>query len=339
MQNDQYSQSPEGSIPFSDLISALLDNSIPLAARFLYRLSGLEGDELQQFIDTWPKIHPNRRRTLIEDLEDLSDSNTLVLFTSVFTTALDDIDPQVRATALRALWDSQESNLIPKFLDMLDNDIDINVRAQAASGLGIYIYMGEIEEIPAESLNKIVNKLLQLMDDPQNDIRIRQKALAALGFSNHPSVQTLIEDSYESGDEEWMQYALLAMERSAEKQWFPLVISCLNHENDLIRLAAVSAAGELEIGDAIPSLIDMLQEQNNEIRIAAAWALSQIGGEEAQEALELLLEQTDDSDEMDQLENALDNLLFNQDFLDFDLFDFSEDDSEDLFSNHSDSED
>ena len=332
MNSQSHSRSSEGAIPFSDLISALLDNSTPLSPRYLYRLSGLEGNELEQLSQTWSEISLARRRALIEDLEDLSDSNTLVVFTSVFTIALDDIDPQIRITALRALWDSEETSLIPNYLKILANDADIEVRAQAASGLGIYIYLGEIEEIPAESLERIVHILLQLVDDPQIDKRIRQKALASLGFSSAPRVPALIEESYELGDEEWLQYTLLAMERSLDKQWFPHVISCLNHDNDLIRLAAISAAGELEISDSIPHLIDMLQDQNDEIRIAAAWALSQIGAEEAQESLELLIDQTDDPDELNHLENAMENLLFNQDMIDFNLFDFDENDLDDRFS-------
>jgi hypothetical protein len=49
--------------------------------------------------------------------------------------------------------------------------------------------------------------------------------------------------------------------------------------------------------------------------------LSQIGGEGVQDILEELYEDTDDEEELDYLEAALDNLAFTQDLEPFTLFD------------------
>jgi hypothetical protein len=63
--------------------------------------------------------------------------------------------------------------------------------------------------------------------------------------------------------------------------------------------------------------------------MAAAWSLSEIGGSDAEEAIEVILEQSEDEEEIDLLESALENLSFNEDLADFTLFDFSDDDFED----------
>jgi hypothetical protein len=67
----------------------------------------------------------------------------------------------------------------------------------------------------------------------------------------------------------------------------------------------------------------------------AIWGLSQIGGEGVRHALENLLEMTDDEDEVDFIEQALDNLSFNEDLELFELMDLEDVDeeivSEDLF--------
>lgn len=331
MNNSINGDSPQkDTIDFSELIKALLDNSKPFAPRYLYRLSGLESNEAEQFYSTWPKVDVARRRALLEDLENLEETNTLVSFKRVFENALDDDDAQVRISAIRSLWEHDDSALITKFLDLLENDPDPSVQAQAASGLGKYVWLGELDEISSRSLNKIIDKLLAVMADMENPPAIRSQALASLGYASHPKVAPLIEDAYENGDEEWLRCALIAMERSANEQWAPQVINNLYHDENKVRLAAINAAGELEINDAVPMLIEMLQDNEEEIRWTAAWALSKIGGDEVQEALENALGETEDEEEMEVLENALDNLAIFDDSIDFNLLDFSEEDLEDM---------
>jgi HEAT repeat protein len=78
----------------------------------------------------------------------------------------------------------------------------------------------------------------------------------------------------------------------------------------------------------------MLSDPDENVRAAAIWSLSQIGGDEVGDRLEALLEETEDEDEADLLEQALENLEFSEEFnlaiLDFegseDLDELDEDD-------------
>jgi len=94
----------------------------------------------------------------------------------------------------------------------------------------------------------------------------------------------------------------------------------------LIRLEAARAAGELEIKRAGPMLIEMLNDPDNDVRAAVIWSLSQIGGQGVAEALGDFMDENEDEEEVALLEEALDNLAFNEGFGSFDLFDFDEDD-------------
>jgi len=55
-----------------------------------------------------------------------------------------------------------------------------------------------------------------------------------------------------------------------------------------------------------------LDDPDENARQASIWSLSQIGGDGVQEALETLYNETDDEDELELLESALDNLTFTQ---------------------------
>lgn len=329
MEEAQLNGQPD--VSFDDVVLALRDEEHPFPARYLYRLSALEGEELGLISRVWHGLSAQRRLGLLEDLETLAESNTVLQFDAVNRIALDDEDPRVRVTAIRSLWPSEQVGLIPPLLELLENDESNEVRAQAAAALGRFVYLGEVGKVPAGTLKKIEERLLGLVDGDA-DLLIRRRALESLGFSSRPEVPELIEHGYEDNNEEWAASALYAMGRSADDRWAPLVIDRLKDSNVELSREAARAAGELELSDALPALVDLLQEEDSELRLAAAWALSQIGGEGAQDALEEALERTEDEDEIDLIEDALENLTLTHEMSDLSILDFSPEDLEDLIS-------
>lgn len=330
MSDSPQAKSPEGAeINFDELISALLDDETPLPPRYLYRLSDIEGSELEGFTQTWPQISRQRRQALLEDLEELAETNTTLSFDNICKVVLSDPDPTLVKIAIRALWEAEDISLIDTFAEILDSDQDDETRAQAAAGLGNFLYLVEIDKIPSKKKDNIEDNLLAAFDSQIAPI-IRRRALESLGYSGNKRIPSLIEEAYEFGDEEWAASALLAMGRSADEQWHPFVLDKLDHSNNQIRIEAVRAAGELEIPQAVPQLLALLADYDEDIRMAAVWALSEIGADEAQDAFENLLEQTEDQAEIDLIEEALQNLAFNQELADFNLFDFSPEDFEDM---------
>lgn len=294
-------------IDFGEVIKALEDESTPFPPRYLYQLSDLAGQELNRFQECWQHLSAQRKQSLLEDMEELADSNLALSFQSICINSLDDPEPQVRVIALRSLWGHEAFQIIDKALSLLDSDPAESVQAQAAAALGEFVYLGEIEELSRSRLEKITDQLLAAYDS-QPSPAVRRRVLESLGFSGHARIPTLIADGYDYGDEDWVVSALVAMGRSADDQWQPHIVDKLTHDNNQIRLEAARAAGELSISDAAPHLIDLLSDQDEEVRLAAAWSLSEIGGMDAREAIEALLEQTTDDEEIDILENTLENL-------------------------------
>ncbi len=60
------------------------------------------------------------------------------------------------------------------------------------------------------------------------------------------------------------------------------------------RLEAIKTSGELELEEAIPSLLYILESETDEVRMAGAWALSEIGGDQARDGIENLIAKTED---------------------------------------------
>ncbi len=248
---------------------------------------------------------------MLQDVESLGAENTLLDFFSLCKIALQDTDPAVRLPAVRILWEYEYKGIIVLFLNLLNNETIPEVRAAAASGLGRFIYAGEIDKLPAAKLEEIENRLFDLFsyDDDQN---VRLAALESLGYSSREEVAPLIHEAFGSTDNKWKKSALLAMGRSANQEWQPEILTMLKSKYMTLRLEAARAAGELELRDAVSFILEILEDADDELRTVCIWSLSQIGGEEASEKLDQIYEETEDEDELEFIESALENLSFTE---------------------------
>jgi len=307
---------------FKSVLDALQNQEKPFPPIFLHSFSDLDPTSLNSLKNIWSKIPLARRQTLLEDLEELSDADTLTSFEEIGRLAITDEDAKVRMLAIRLLWDVQDHKLVPFLIRMMEKDPDFEVRASAASALGIYVYLGEIEEIPTSLLTSIENSLLKVVTGNDKEL-VRRRALESIGFSSRLEVPDLIRNAYNQPQPEWIESSLFAMGRSADKVWEPEVLRQLENSRDSIRVEAIQAAGELEIQAARLSLLQSLGDEpdNPDIWNAAVWSLSQIGGEDVRVTLEKLVEDSEDPEEIDYLEEALDNLTFTEDMALYDLLD------------------
>lgn len=317
--------SEKKNIPIQQVLTALLDDQHVFPPAYLHHFSDLEGRDLEAVRSVWPQASARRRFTLLEDLEDLSEADTLVSFTAIARLALEDVDARVRTVAIRMLWEADDISLADVFLRMLEQDESAEVRAAAASALGVFVYEGELEEIPQDIFHRVESRLIAVVNSQEEDL-VRRRALESLGYSSHSEVPALIRNAFTSGSTDWSASALFAMGRSADSSWEPDVIRMLQSPKADIQLEAVRAAGALGIARSRRILLDLLEEeaQDSEIREAVIWSLSQIGGDEVRETLEELLENTDDDEEAEILEDALDNLSFTEDSGLYGFFDFDQ---------------
>jgi HEAT repeat protein len=121
---------------------------------------------------------------------------------------------------------------------MLKNDPDVNVRAEVAAVLNLFVDLGELEEISEEVYGEIQAALLESAKGA-DETRVRRHALESLGYSaNNPDVAELIESAFDRDGVDWKVSALVAMGRSADDRWEDRVLRSMLDENDDIRKAA-----------------------------------------------------------------------------------------------------
>ena len=320
----------DGLIPFQKVLDALLNESKDISRRYLTEFSDIDPASLKLLQETWPRVGLKRKLLLLDRLNTLANEDTLVCFDDLGRALLTDDEPQVRIRAMRLLVECEDTKLVPLYITLLTKDSDATVRAEAATMLGIFVQLGEFENIPGDVHHQIEDVLLEVLNG-EDEAFVRRRALEALGFSSRAEVPVLIESAFNRQDPDWQASAIFAMGRSNDERWVDKVLRSMVSDDSHIRLAAVQASGELGLAAARPLLLNLLEEESDEaIAGAAIWSLSQIGGEDVRLYLQNLLDNVEDDDQTAFLEEALDNLAFTDDMASFDLLAFDADDLDKL---------
>jgi len=315
-------------VPFQTVIKALLDDEKPFPTRYLYQLSDLSPEDLALLTRTWDSVSLARRQALMEDIRDFNEDDFLMNYYDIGVLALGDPDPQVRILGVLTLSEYEDEDLVELLIRLAEKDPQVDVRAVATAALGRLVYLGEVEELTATALEQIENCLIQIHQG-QDAKQVRLIALESLGFSSRDEVDQLIQLAFQSNETDWLASSLIAMGRSYNQAWNPSVVSMLGDKRNIVREEAVRAAGELEITEASDLIKGLLQDNEESIRQAAIWSLSQIGGENVRDLLEQLLEVVEDEDEIELIEGALENLDMTEGFSGLAIFDLDDFDDED----------
>jgi hypothetical protein len=299
----------ESTVSIGELMQSLKDEEgISVAA--LYGLSDLNPEELSLFCQGWNEFNDERKRVMIRHLADISEENFQVDFSGVFAFCLGDHLPAVRVAALDGLWDTERVALIDPIVELMVADPETDVRTLATATIGHFILLAEWNQIPRRSVRRAVDVLLSLLDSDTTPTPVRRAALESLSPSSHERVASLVEEAYDSGDQDLQISAIYAMGRTVDKRWLPIVLDEMASSTEEMRLEAARAAGHIGSSDAVSELADLVTDQDLEVRLAAIVALGQIGGGTATRILEEMDGDPDFVDVQSAIEEALEEMAW-----------------------------
>lgn len=307
----------ENRISFAEVLARLFADG-PLPLELLYRLSDMLPADEASFWDGWTAIADERRRVIVQHLADISEENFIVDFEPIFTRAIQDTHAPVRVAALDGVWDSSNVKLVRPIIRLLQTDEDEAVRAAAASALAHYVLLAEWGQFAAHISAPIVEALLAEYEKPETAVAVKRSALEALGAANHPRVQSLIEEAYESTQLDMQLSAVFAMGNSADPRWLPTIMGEMENPAAEMRAEAARAAGNIGGSDTVNALANLLGDEDMAVTVAAVEALGQIGSDQVSEILSGLLEDSDFEDIHDVIEDVLEEMALLSGDLDFD---------------------
>ena len=278
-------------LPIEENIADLVNREKPLLHSQLSELSNLSSEEMALLKHHWPRIDTNRRRQIVHRLVELAEDNLELNFDSVFKHCLSDGSKEVRWKAIEGLWENEEASLISPLIELLKLDNSEQVQAAAATALGKFAMLAEHGKLRSCHISNIQEALLPAINDEGKPVEVRRRALEATAPLSLPQVKTAIMKAYQSQVPGLKISAIYAMGKNCDSGWLPLLTKELASIDAEICYEAAGACGELEEEEAVPHLIELVNNPDSDIQTAAVQALGKIGGTGAKECLEHCLKQ------------------------------------------------
>jgi HEAT repeat protein len=310
--------------PVEQTIAKLVNPDKALADSWLTDLSSLSSAELAKLEKAWPEVEAKRRGQVMHRLIELAEDNFELDFDNIFKGRLKDDDAVVRSKAIEGLWENEEASLIEPLIDLLEKDSSEEVQAAAATALGKFALLAELQKLRPNYKDRISRSLLAVINDQAKPAEVKRRALEAAAPLTLSQMKKAIAQAYQSGDNKLKIGAIFAMGKSGNPSWLPILLKELSSPDAEVRYEAAGACGELGEEEAASYLCDIVNDADVDVRLAAIQALGKIGGPEAKGCLEKCLNHPDEAIQKT-AEEALSQLEAEEDPLFSEIENFGED--------------
>ena len=159
--------------PNEPTLDHLTNSGEPLVSSTLADLSNLIPEEMKLFEQAWVVIEPERQRQIMYWLVELAEDDVKLDFDCIFKSCLNDQDAEVRSKAIEGLCESEDTSLIKPLINLLEQDSSEKVQAAAATALGKFVMLVELEKLRSSYKFKIEHVLLSVTNDRSRPIEVR----------------------------------------------------------------------------------------------------------------------------------------------------------------------
>ncbi len=276
----------------------------------VYGLSDLSEFELNRLAPVWAGLPATYKHRILKQLLETSEAVFELDFGAFAHMNLTDKSSLVRSAAIELLWSDESLATMRQLMDLARADSSHDVRAQAFSGLGRFVLLGEYGDIPPKDAREAQELALIAVKDHNVPIEIRCRALEAIANSSHPEAAALIREAYDDGAHSLKVSAIYAMGRTCDKIWRDTVLEELESGDNQIVYESVQACGALQLEESVQLIGGLIAGDDREIQLMAIWALGEIGGRRAFEILCDLEETVEDREIQEAVEEAVDAASF-----------------------------
>lgn len=217
-------------------------------------------DRVAALVGAMDDAEPEVRETVIRALAELQDTAAV---RALMRALREDSDSEVRRSAAWALGEVEDARAIPALGEAMRQDDVPEVRMMAAWALG------EIEDARAiEALGAGVG---------DSDVRVRQASIRALAEIESPDAIESLTPALNDGDVEVRKLAVRALGEIEDARAVPALSDALASDTEPeVRVGAARALGEIEHRAAVDALASALSDSDARVRGMAVWALGEI---------------------------------------------------------------
>jgi HEAT repeat protein len=255
-------------------------------------LSNLVLTDLDAVKEAWSALPIARRLEVLQQLSAAERKSARFDFNAIYEFATTDSEPSVRQLAVESIVSENGASPLATVSKLATSDSDPHVQEAALRCLGPFALMAELGELDATAPDRLRSLLLGVLTNPKSALGARREALSAVGYLDNDAVSLQIRKGF--FDDDLRNSAIQAMGHTANPDWIPMLLSETVNLDETVRQAIAYAAGDIADEQAAEGVAELVDDPATGVRLAAIWALGQIGGDEARETLIYALEDDDD---------------------------------------------
>lgn len=275
----------------------------------LRHLAYARPSDLDAWLAFWGELDLARRRVLVTQMVEQSETDLHADFGLLLEPLLDDEDPEVRAQAIDGLWERRDEAFARRLTQVLGDDPDDAVRSRAAFALSAFMLQAEEEDDWTDVTEAGLLALMDVASDESLASELRRQALAAAAHSGRPALRSLINGFLVSDDPLLRAGGLRAAGHAMDRGFTQEILDHMDMPDPLLRQEAAAAAGDLALAEAVPSLANLAEfDLDHDVRLMAVHALGGVGSKSAVRALKRVqvhLDPEEDEDLDEAVEDAL----------------------------------
>lgn len=236
---------------------------------------------------------PLERTYAVQTIYHLKDERTFTFLTS----ALEDVEESIRYHAIQSLLELNDPQSISIFIDLLENDPEIEVKIKSAQALGKIrngsgynaltkmithssVNLRKQVILSMISFNKVRSALVfsqRLPDEESNELKI-QMIKSMLSLKNSGGGRGLRALLKKENNIEVLQWSIYAAGQLRTRAALNELMEITGHKNPAIRAEAAMALKKLRAPRSVSTLLDLLEDENEsyQVRYSALLAIAEI---------------------------------------------------------------
>ncbi|HLA43529.1 MAG TPA: hypothetical protein VJZ27_08850 [Aggregatilineales bacterium] len=269
-----------------DALKALPINTQELVpVQIIFGFSDLDPADTGRVREAWMKLLEDQRIIIMERLAEGSEVDYLLDYAVFARIGFDDPSAAVRQAAIRAGWSDESPQALERIMRLVEEDSSTDVRAAAIAQVGQFIYLAEMEEFDDEDAEPARQLALDILHDPGESLEVQRRALESVAHCSRDEVTRLIEVAYHHDDLMMRVSAVCAMGNSSDERWHDIIMDEISSNSPEIAYEAIRSAGAIGLVDSVHRISKFGYSSDPQLQEVAVWALGEIGGDEAVDAL------------------------------------------------------
>lgn len=245
------------------------------------QLSDLSRFAGSRLFGRWNEIDLPIRLALVREMVNRFETGTEYHFDRALIASLADSEVDVKLLAFEGLTDTTDLSLLEWLVGHLPDEPATTVRAAGLRIAGQFVLAAELGTLDTQQAEKIQHLVLSIMEnDPDPEVRL-QGLEAAAYISGHPQVIAAIDNAYLSPSHDDQVSAIRAMGRQGDPRWSGIILNQFRSDEPELRFEAARAAATVGSQAIVPQLVDLTDDEDAEVQMAAIETLGTIGGDVA----------------------------------------------------------